>query len=59
MKRFTSILCAAVLTLAMSSVTFAGNIYGRSETTTNVSKPGNIYGITGTIYGIVLDILVP
>ena len=59
MKRFTSILCAAVLTLAMSSATFAGNIYGRSETTTNVSAPGNIYGIAGNIYGIALQLLIP
>lgn len=46
MKRFQSILCATLLTLAMSSATFAGNIYGRS---------GTIYGspTAGTIYGIV------
>ena len=54
MKRFTSILCASLLTLAMSSVTLAGNIYGRSDNapTTSSQKGGNIYGIYGNIYGI-------
>ena len=54
MKRLQTILCAALLTLAMSSATFAGNIYGSS---------GNIYGgpsevdVTGNIYGFAEEIL--
>ena len=52
MKRFQSILCASLLTLAMSSATFAGTIYGAPCT----GKDGNIYGAPstdkdGTIYG--------
>ena len=53
MKRFQSILCAALLTLAMSSATFAGNIYGRSGNIYGIANAGNIYGSpsTGNIYG--------
>ena len=52
MKRFQSILCASLLTLAMSSATFAGTIYGAPST----DKDGTIYGAPctdkdGTIYG--------
>jgi hypothetical protein len=50
MKNFKSILCAALLTLAMTSATFAGNIYGRTGNIYGVaapaSTPGNIYGLT-------------
>ena len=54
MKRFQSILCATLVTLAMSSATFAGNIYGRSGNIYGIANTGNIYGIanTGNIYGI-------
>ncbi len=63
MKRFQTILCASLLTLAMSSATFAGNIYGRAgniygSPSTMTTAPGNIYGtpsgITtpGNIYGL-------
>jgi hypothetical protein len=57
MKRLTSVLCASLLTLAMCSVTFAGNISGRAG---NISgKGGNISGIYGNISGFLLDILIP
>jgi hypothetical protein len=58
MKRFQSILCASLLTLAMSSATFGGTIYGRTGTiygapsSSSTDKTGTIYGKTGTIYGI-------
>jgi len=66
MKRFQTILCASLLTMAMSSATFAGNIYGRSgniygsPTSTMTTAPGNIYGTPsgissatpGNIYGL-------
>jgi hypothetical protein len=53
MKRFQSILSATLLTLAMSSATFAGNIYGRSGNIYGIANTGNIYGSanTGNIYG--------
>ena len=50
MKRIQTILCASLLTMALSSATFAGNIYGRSgniygsPTSTMTTAPGNIYG---------------
>jgi hypothetical protein len=60
MKRFQTILCAGLLTLAMSSATFAGNIYGRagniygSPNDPTATAPGNIYGSPngGNIYGL-------
>jgi len=60
MKRFQTILCAGLLTLAMSSATFAGNIYGRagniygSPNAPTATAPGNIYGSPspGNIYGL-------
>ncbi len=42
MKRFQSILCASLLTLAMSSAALAGDIYGRTGST--ATNPGDIYG---------------
>ena len=74
MKRFKSILCTSLLTLAISSSAFAGNITGKSGnitgSPTNISgnitgSPTNISGnITGTslteaIVGIILYVLVP
>lgn len=64
MKRLTSVLCASLLTLAMCSVTFAGNISGRAGNISgkngNISgKAGNISGIYGNISGFLLDILIP
>jgi hypothetical protein len=55
MKSFKSILCATLLTLAVCSSAFAGNITG--------GKTGTVYGnITGgragNITGIVADLLV-
>ena len=45
MKRFQSILCASLLTLAMSSAAFAGNISGAPTRDGNISgAPGNISG---------------
>jgi hypothetical protein len=52
MKRFQSILCASLLTLAMSSVALAGNISGAPSTDGNISgKGGNISGAPGNISG--------
>lgn len=42
MNRMKSLVIAALVTLALSSNAFAGNIYGIS---------GNIYGVSGNIYG--------
>ena len=58
MKRFKSILCASLLTLAMSSATFAGDIYSApegtdaSKTATTADTKGIIYSIKGIIYSI-------
>jgi hypothetical protein len=62
MKRFQSILCASLLTLAMSSATFAGDIYGRSGKTTTgdiygIAKPGDIYGISDVVYDASMELL--
>jgi hypothetical protein len=50
MKRIQSILFASLLTVALASNSFAGNIYG-------VARDGNIYGRNGNIYGIVDSIV--
>jgi hypothetical protein len=49
MKRFQSILCASLLTLAMSSAALAGNISGRSGNISGAptTAAGNISGISG------------
>jgi len=66
MKRIQSILCASLLTLGMSSATFAGNIYGSPTAAPGTiygapgniyGAPGNIYGAPGTIYGITDDVV--
>lgn len=52
MKRFQSILCASLLTLAMSSAALAGNISGAPSKDGNISgKGGNISGAPGNISG--------
>ena len=52
MKRFQSILCASLLTLAMSSAALAGNISGAPTKDGNISgKGGNISGAPGNISG--------
>ena len=48
MKRFKSILCASLLTLAMSPAALAGNITTRSGNITTVYVAGNITTITVT-----------
>ena len=48
MKRFKSILCASLLTLAMSPAALAGNITTRSGNITTVYVSGNITTITVT-----------
>ena len=64
MKRIQSILCASLLTLAMSSATFAGNIYGRNGNIYGVANPtttapGTIYGLTyGDLLGL-LTVVIP
>ncbi|HEV2828269.1 MAG TPA: hypothetical protein VGW76_11770 [Pyrinomonadaceae bacterium] len=47
MKRFKSILCASLLTLALSPAALAGNITTRSGNITTVA--GNITTIAGNI----------
>ena len=55
MKRIQSILCASLLTLAMSSAALAGNISG---TPGNISgTPGNISGFTEEAYLALLGLL--
>ena len=60
MKRFQSILCASLLTLAMSSAALAGNISGAPASENGnisgapapeTSKNGNISGRNGNISG--------
>ena len=59
MKSFKSILCATLLTLAVCSSAFAGNITGRAGNITGApSVAGNITGRAGNITGIVADLLV-
>lgn len=63
MKNFKSILSAALLTLAISSAAFAGNISGApgniSGAPGNISgAPGNISGVAGNISGLTKDIIV-
>jgi hypothetical protein len=45
MKRFTSILCATLVTLTLCFNAFAGNIHG-------IARDGNIHGIYGNIHGV-------
>jgi hypothetical protein len=52
MKRFQSILCTSLLTLAMSSVAMAGDISGRAGT----ARAGDISGRAGDISGRTGDI---
>ena len=44
MTRFKSVLCASLLTLAMSSSAFAGNITSRSGNITSTSTSSEISG---------------
>ena len=53
MKSFKSILCASLLTLAMSAATFAGNITGKAGNITSTAIAGNITGRAGNITGLV------
>lgn len=50
MKRFQSILCASLLTIALASTAFAkaGNITVSRTGNITVSSAGNISGVTGT-----------
>lgn len=64
MKRLQSILCAALLTLAMSSAAFAGQISGRSGQISGAPGQisgiyGQISGLPGQISGIIIELLVP
>jgi hypothetical protein len=61
MKRFKSILCASLLTLAVSSSAFAGNITGKKGNITGApsSIAGDIHGVTGAIYAAILGLLIP
>ena len=65
MKRIQSILCASLLTLAMSSAALAGNISGAPAPTVagNISGApaptarGNISGAPGNISGLPISVL--
>ena len=63
MTRFKSILCASLLTLAVSAPAFAGEITGKaklstsSSLTVSVMRPGEITGKKGEITGLVETIL--
>lgn len=65
MKSFKSILCAALLALAVSSSAFAGNMTGKAPGnitggTTNIA--GNMTGRVGNITGLedlILSFLIP
>lgn len=61
MKRFKSILCASLLTLAVSTSAFAGNITGRKGNITGApsSIAGDIHGVTDAIYAAILGLLIP
>lgn len=54
MTRFKSVLCASLLTLAISSSAFAGNITSRTGNITSTSSniSGNITSRTGNITSI-------
>jgi hypothetical protein len=63
MKRFQSVLCTSLLTLAMSSAALAGDISGRSKpgdisgiAAATLSKPGDISGISSATLGRAGDI---
>ena len=66
MKRFQSILCVSLLTLALSPAAFgkAGDITGIAKPgdITGIAKPGDITGkpgdITGILFGDITGILV-
>ena len=56
MTRFKSALCASLLTVALSSAAFAGEITGKASMTTgspsvSVTKTGEITGRKGEITG--------
>ena len=51
MKRFKSILCASLLTLAISSVAFAGDLSGRPVNGDLSGKPGDLSGKPGDLSG--------
>lgn len=59
MKRFKSILCASLLTLAMSSAAFArvGDISGKAGDISG--RAGDISGRAGDISGLLLQLLIP
>ena len=57
MKRFQSILCASLLTIAISSTALAGNISGAPAPAGNISGlSGNISGLLGNISGLLGNI---
>ena len=55
MKRFQSILCASLLTLAMSSAALAGDMTGKPGDMTG--KPGDMTGLTDEAYDAILGVL--
>ena len=62
MKRFQSILCASLLTAAMASTVFAGNITTKPGNITTApgnitTKPGNITTAPGNISGITWSVI--
>ena len=59
MKRIQSILCASLITLAMSSVALAGNISGASEQhlRQHLGQSRQHLGLPGDISGITCDVI--
>ena len=51
MKRFKSILCASLITLALSSAALAGDMTGRSRPGDMTGKPGDMTGKPGDMTG--------
>lgn len=63
MKRFKSILCASLLTLAMSSISLAGSVTAPARSGIITTKPGIITtiescGIITTIVDVTLAVVI-
>ena len=55
MKRFQSILCASLLTMAISSAALAGDLTSRAGDLT--SKPGDLTSLTDEAYAALISLL--
>ena len=62
MKRFQSILCASLLTMAISSAALAGDLTSRAGDLTSkpgdlTSKPGDLTSLTDEAYAALISLL--